>query len=105
VSYAQSRPVRDPSGIPYEVLASPRGDLLVRIPESGPLNWLTTAPGWLGLLSLLINLVVFRGRWQVFARPLGSTEILGASIVRRRDVDGVMSQLAAEITAGQVRAT
>lgn len=103
MSYAQSRTVRDPAGIPYEVLASPRGDLLVGIPEGGPQNWLTTAPGWLGLLSLLLNVIVFRGRWQVFVRPLGTSKSLRATVVRRHDVDDVMNQMATDIAAGQLR--
>lgn len=62
--------VRDPQGRAFLVQALPKGGLKTVTPVSGAATWLTGLPGELGLLGLLSNKIVHRGRWMVLVCPL-----------------------------------
>ena len=60
------RRVVAPSGEEYRVVAMPIGDsdpLGRDWPE--PVTWMSTAPGWIGIVDGLRHRVMFRGRWRV----------------------------------------
>ena len=77
-----------PAGLYYEVAASPRGDLLLFESETGPTTWLSTNVGSLGILSFLLNLLVYKRRWRVVVRHTsgGRSESPKAGILLSRDV-------------------
>ena len=68
MSYVIARPARAPTGEYYDVCASPRGDLLIWFAESGPQTWQSLNVGGLGIISFVINLLVFRRRWKIIVR-------------------------------------
>ena len=68
MSYALSRPAKSPTGAYYEVAASPRGDLLVWFSETGPASWGSADLGIFGIVSFIVNKLVFKGRWRVVVR-------------------------------------
>jgi hypothetical protein len=88
VSYAVSHLVRAPSGIYYEIAASPRGDLLLFQAEDGIGSWLSTNTGTLGILSFLLNLIIYRRSWRIVVKraPLSQRESPTRGILMRRDV-------------------
>src|SRR3954451_3829415 len=106
MGYALSRPARSSTGVYYEVAASPRGDLLLWYSGAGPASLNNATPGVLGLLSLLVNRIVFKGRWRVVVRQAAegrdispTTGILWRKDVRKREVEPLMQALTARIEA------
>jgi len=104
MSYARSRPVRSPDGRYYEVAASPRGDFLLYMSETGPATWLTGNTGSLGLASLIVNATLYRGRWRIVVKAAQTSRaasptsgVLFSRDVRRREVDQGMNELARSI--------
>ena len=107
MSYAITRPARSPAGVYYEVAASPRGDLLLWLSETGPGTWFSGTVGVLGLASLAINKTVFRGRWRTVVRQAlesrsatPSAGVLWQQDVRKRDLEGLLGDLVRRIEAG-----
>ena len=70
MAFAVRDVVRDPQGQAFLVQAIPKGGLKTVTPSPGPGAWLTALPGEMGLLGLLINKLVYRGRWTVLVCPL-----------------------------------
>jgi hypothetical protein len=70
VALAAREVVRDPQGQAFLVQAIPQGGLKTVTPTSGPVTWLSGLPGEMGLLGLLNNKIVHRGRWTVLVSPL-----------------------------------
>ena len=71
MAFAARDVVHDPDGRPLLVQALPKGGLKnLAVPSRGPVPWMTALPGELGLLGLLINKLVYRGRWTVVVCPL-----------------------------------
>jgi hypothetical protein len=79
VTFAVSEMVSDPRDRHFLVRAVPKGGLKGMTPSSGPVTWLTGVPGELGLLGLIINKVVYRGRWLVLASPIVRGEPVAAT--------------------------
>jgi hypothetical protein len=108
MSWALSRPARSPSGVYYEVDASPRGDLLLWSSETGPSTWASGNEGALGILSFLINKIGYKGRWRVVVRRAPESRSASPTSgllwrqdgVRKRDLDQVMGDLVARIEQG-----
>lgn len=107
MGWALSRPARSASGTYYEVAASPRGDVLLYYPGTGPLAGGNATPGVLGIVSFLVNKVAFKGRWRVVVRQFAETRdispttgILWRKDVRKREVEPLMQDLVARIEAG-----
>jgi hypothetical protein len=73
VALAAREVVRDPQGQAFLVQAIPQGGLKTVTPTSGPVTWLSGLPGEMGLLGLLNNKIVHRGRWTVLVRPLAGS--------------------------------
>ena len=111
MSWALTQPARSPDGLYYEVAASPRGDLLLWLSETGPGTFFSGNVGALGIFSLLLNKIFYRGRWQVVVRHSPESRATGPGLgilwrrrdVRKRDVRDVMADLAKQIEAGSFR--
>ena len=111
MSWALTRPARSPAGVYYEVAASPRGDLLLWLSETGPATWFSGNVGALGIVSLLVNKLFYRGRWQVVVRQSPASRATGPGLgvlwrtrnVRKRAVEDLMAELTQRIEAGSFR--
>jgi hypothetical protein len=98
-----------PSGLYYEVAASPRGDLLIWQSETGPASWLTAVIGVLGIVSFFVNLLFYKRQWRVVVRESGGhrSESPTSYILLHRDVpkkqaDTTMNELAVAIETGSL---
>jgi len=107
VSWALSRPARSSRGAYYEVASSPRGDIQLWYPGYAPRSPGNITPGILGLLSLIVNKVAFRGRWRVVVRQATDGQgvnpthgVLWHKDVRKREVEPLMQELVSRIEAG-----
>jgi hypothetical protein len=73
------REATDPNGTAFVVLSVPMGTTGAEPQDwPEPVNWVTMAPGLIGIFELLRNRLQFRGAWQVdvyarnsAGRPLG----------------------------------
>ena len=98
-----------PSGLYYEVAASPRGDLLIWQSETGPASWVTAIIGVLGIVSFFVNLLIYKRPWRVVVRETGGhrSENPTAYILLHRDVPkkqaaATMQELAIAIETGSL---
>jgi hypothetical protein len=96
-----------PSGLYYEVAASPRGDLLIWQSETGVASWVTAWIGVLGIVSYFVNLIVYKRQWRVVVRESGGhrSENPTAYVLFHRDVpkkqaESTMEELARAIETG-----
>lgn len=98
-----------PTGLYYEVAASPRGDLLIWQSEMGPASWITAIIGVLGIVSFFVNLIVYKRQWRVVVRETGGhrSENPTAYVLMHRDVpkkqaEATMEELAVAIERGSL---
>jgi hypothetical protein len=101
------RETADPGGAGYVVVSSPMG-ITGAEPHDWPepVNWVTTAPGLMGIFEMLRNRLQFRGAWQVdvyakdpTGRPLGRVHTERAK--DRYTAAGRVAALADQIHAGE----
>jgi len=107
MGWALSRPARSSRGPYYEVASSPRGDIQLWYSGNAPFSPGNITPGLLGLLSLVVNKLVFGGQWRVVVRqsPDGpeinpTRGVLWHKDVRKREVEPLMEELVSRIEAG-----
>ena len=70
MAFAARELVTSPTGDHYLVSGSPKGGLKKATPTAGVVTWVSALPGLLGILGLLTNKLIFRGRWVVQVEPV-----------------------------------
>jgi hypothetical protein len=75
--------------------------------ETGPGTWTSGDVGVLGILSLIVNKTVFKGRWRIIVRPapdsrssVPTSGSLWHRDVKKRQLDQAMDDLARRIESG-----
>lgn len=71
MAFATRELVTSPAGDHYLVSGTPKGGLKRITPTAGIVTWTTALPGLLGIIGLLVNKLVFRGRWVLIVEPVG----------------------------------
>lgn len=75
--------VRADNGFDYLIEARPAGAQTEIIPDSGPLPWISPAPGDLGILGRILHHTVYLSRWDLVV-VVASGPAAGAECARRR---------------------
>jgi hypothetical protein len=72
------------------------------------MNLTNMTPGVLGIASLIVNKIAFKGRWRVVVRQAAETRevnpttgVLWRKDVRKREVEPLMQELVTRIEAGR----
>ena len=94
--------VTSPNGEAFDIVAARQGDL--RWLNAGNPPSLTNAlPGVLGLMTILVNVIVFRGRWVVAVGPAPVTSLRTGDRLQRQVVPGRTVEASIESLASKVR--
>ncbi len=98
------RRVTSPTGEVFDIVAARQGD--IRWLNAGnPFRLTNALPGILGILTFLVNMSVFRGRWVVAVgrapvTSLRSGDKLHRQVVPGRSVEASIESLASEVRDG-----
>lgn len=94
--------VTSPSGEVFDVVAARQGDIRW-LNVGNPFSLTNALPGVLGILTFLVNVIVFRGRWVVAVgrAPVNSLRIVDK--LQRQVVSGARVEACIESLASRVR--
>ena len=98
------RRVTSPTGEAFDIVAARQGDIRW-LNVGNPFSVTNALPGILGILTFLINVTVFRGRWVVAVgrAPVTSLRIgdkLQRQVVSGRSVEASIESLASKVRDG-----
>lgn len=106
MDFPLGRRVTAANGEAFDVVAARQGDIRW-LSAGNPFSVTNALPGILGILTFLLNVVVFRGRWVVVVGPapvtsLRSSRNLHRAVVAGRSVHDELDSLASDVRAGRM---
>ncbi len=101
-SFPLGRRVTTPTGEVFDIVAARQGDLRW-LNAGNPRRLTNTLPGILGILTFLVNVTVFRGRWVVAVGGAPVTSLRSGDKLQRQIVSGRSVEACIESLASQVR--
>lgn len=96
------RRVTSPTGEVFDIVAARQGDMRW-LNAGNPFSLTNALPGILGILTLLVNMTVFRGRWVVAVGSAPVTSLRSGDELQRQVVAGRSVEASIESLASKVR--